>query len=263
MKRRYLTPTVLSSMFIATVAIAQERPKIDRVDTLAAGRASRSSAQEKPDIREALNRRVNIDWDELAFEDVVDWLRDQTGLNVIVRWPAIRGEGVQEDSPVSLRLTDVPIWQVLNETVRQIADFGRIRYQGSNGTLIISTRSDFDRDLFLRVANVADLIIPIPDFGSSAPHVDIAQVQAGSAGGSGATAVLVSPGDGGDEGGGGEAAKRMEIEQLDQLITVILATAASEFTDDERSAIVGFGRMLIIRAPIEVHEAIDGTFVRD
>ena len=259
MKRTYLTPTVLSSMFIATVALAQDGPKTDRVDILPEGRTPPPSQQQEPDVRQALNRQVDIDWDEVAFEDVVDWLRDKTGLNVIVRWPAIRDEGVQEDSAVSLRLTDVPIWQVLNETVRQIADFGRVRYQGWRRTLIISSRHDFDRDLFLRVADVADLIIPIPDFGSSAPRVDIAQVQAGSGGG-GASA-LVSPG--GDEGDGGEAAKRSETEQLDQLIAVILATTAPEVTDDERLAIVGFGRLLVVRAPIEVHEAIGGTFVRD
>ena len=74
-----------------------------------------------------LRKRVDkVDWEEMPFEEVLDWLREEgdNRVNVLPRWLALNNDGVDEESLVTLRLTNSMVAEVLNDRLSrgQISD---------------------------------------------------------------------------------------------------------------------------------------------
>jgi hypothetical protein len=233
---------------------------------------SRGSAAE---MRSAANSAVNtlqrrvesVEWEEVPFEDVLEWLRDlgQDQVNIIVRWGPLGVENVSQESLVSLKLYNTRVADVLNEVFDYLSEDGQIQFQAYGNMLRISTRQDFGRKLYTRVYDTTDLLFRVPNFGQSAPQIDLQQVggQGGGGGGGGGQSVF-SGGQGGgqDQEESGEQAEQRLEQELTKLKEAIEQIVAPETWDVNG----GKGRIrvvknsLVVVNTIEIHEQIAGEF---
>lgn len=218
-----------------------------------------------------LRRHVDsADFVDQTFEDVLEWVREQGPLNVVPQLRALEAEGVTLDALVNLQLRDTTVADVLNGALEQLSESGSLGYRASGNTLKISTKSDFNRKLELRVYDVTDILVRVPDF-RDAPEIDIEQQQGGGGGGGGAGGGTAQQLFGGGGGGGGsdEDDNTQQLTGLEQddpavvkLRELIEDTVAPESWDTfgGQGSIRPFGKTLVVRNSIEVHEMIAGTF---
>jgi hypothetical protein len=217
-----------------------------------------------------LQRRVDsIDWVERTFEEVVDWIGDQSDgrVNVIVRWGPLNVEGVGRETLVTLRMTNSTVAHVLNETLDQLSESGELAFRAFGNTLWLSSRSDFGRKLYLRIYDVADILFHVPDFGREAPVIDLQQAGrsgggGGGGGGGGSQNVFGGSSSGqGQEQGGEQAEKKLDdrLKELRDLIERVVEPS-SWTANGGRGQIDVFNRTLIVYNTIEVHEMIAGQF---
>lgn len=247
-------------------------------------KATKAAAlRERTEGARLLQRSVDkVEWTDATFEEVVDWLRDQSDdrVNIIIRWTQLNAEGVDAEKPVTLSLRDTTVGVVLQEVVDQLSEDGQVRFRAVGDTLRISSKADFERKMETRVYNVSDLVIVPPDFGRSAPTIDLEQAarQGGSQGGGGGGQSVF----GGGSSGGSEDLEEEEDEieeRLQELRDAIRNSIARDTwgadtggqgqstfqaTGSGNGRIEIFNnRSFIITNTIEVHEEIAGYFSYD
>lgn len=104
-------------------------------------------------------QRVTVSFQATPFEECVDFLRDATGLNLVV------SKGAQErvkDRKVTLRLRNVRLKSCLELLLEQ-AD-PELRYGVRHGVLTIGLKDEWRRAMRLEVYFVGDLLHQPPDF---------------------------------------------------------------------------------------------------
>ncbi|RJP36036.1 MAG: hypothetical protein C4547_08270 [Phycisphaerales bacterium] len=210
-----------------------------------------------------LRQHVDIaEFQDQTFEEVLDWIRDQGPINVVAQWRALEAEGIGPDNFISLELRDTTVGDVLIEAVDQLSDVSPVLFRASGNTVKISTKADFDRKMELRVYNVTDLLIRIKNFTES-PRIDIEQASQG--GQQGGQQPLFSGG-GGQEQDDDEDDRQLDEDDpgLVKLREVIEDTIEPEAWDTYggKASIRPWDRSLIVTAPLEIHEKINGAFVR-
>lgn len=248
-------------------------------------------------ILRVMNTRVDtVDWDDLPLESAIEWLEEQGPINVIVVWRALEAEGIDADTPVSLRMRGATVGQVLSEMIDQISSGGsEIAFRGVGETLKISTRAEFNKELYVRVYDVSDLILEIPDFkGPSISLTDEGGQGGGGTGGGGGGGGFggggIGGGVGGGAGGGGfgggfggsiggqsgnqnpfsgedqgddDTEEESVEERMDKIVELIRETIEPDSWVDNggENTIRAYKRHIVVRAPIEIHEQIGGPFL--
>ena len=147
------------------------------------------------------NRRVSLKLREpvpISFEanklvNVIDFLRNTTGVNVFVNWPALEAAGVEQDAPISLQLSNVPAEQALRLVLAQVgSEFDPVTFSIIDGIVTISTERDLQKTTDRRTYDIRDLLVQVPNF-TNAPEFDLNQALSNT-----------SSGGGGGGGGGGD-----------------------------------------------------------
>jgi len=280
--------TVLSFLSVASLVLAQTgaEPPAKPVEQ-AAEPAVDVLAEKVPPAGDAIGLLLKpvkeIVWDETPFEDVLEWLRDESNdrVNVLVRWGALNDEGVDAEKSVSLKLTNTTVGQVLNEVLESLSDEGKLRYQASTNQVLIATQAYFDKKLILKVYNIGDILFRVPDFSGEAPQIDLTGQSggggggggggAGGAGGGGQRSVFSGAGGGTQQGQQGQNEQETE-EARNRLRDLILVSVVPESWADQpqgggaSSAISGLGpgririynRSLVVLNTLEVHEQLAG-----
>ncbi len=264
---------------------------------------TRSTSRRVAPAVATLNKRVeSIDWDDVPLDSVIEWLREEgPRTNVIVVWRALEAQGIDADTPVTLKFRDARVGQILGEVLNQVSYDSELSFRGEGNTIKISTRSDFNRKLYVRAYDVSDLIFQVPDF--KGPRIDVTGGGGGGGagggggggiggggggiggggggiGGGGGASGGIGGGGGGIGGGGGfgsqppfsdsgdsegedEEGKSLE-ERMDDIVELIRNTVEPDDwakTGGGKNTIRAWNRMIVVRAPIEVHELIGGPFV--
>lgn len=102
-----------------------------------------------------------------SLSDVVEYLRDAGGLDIGVSWAALEQAGVERATDsAGLRLHNVKVKTVLALLLNNISAVAeeRIGYQLFQGVVLISTVSELDRHVTLRVYDCRDLLgMPLTD----------------------------------------------------------------------------------------------------
>ena len=150
---------------------------------------SHSEDEDKPqwqqDVLVLLERRVSFDFLDTPLADVVAFLQNLTGVNMVVDPGAVEGD----DIPVTLKVSDMKLGASLDWILRLV----NLQYAFQDEAIFISTKERIKRPETLRIYDVRDLLAIIPDYsGTGLPSI-------GEGGGGG--------GGGGDlfgEGGDGE-----------------------------------------------------------
>lgn len=121
---------------------------------------TRMSPAEK-DIYDALRTPVEVRFENEPLSQVMDALGRMAGVNVYLDPQGLTAEGVTTDEPVLINLTE-PI--SLRSALNLILEPLRLSYVIQNEVLRITSEQTRDTDTYSHVYNVADLVIPIPNF---------------------------------------------------------------------------------------------------
>lgn len=210
--------------------------------------AERGASQEDQQVAGALERKLpEINLNNVAFSDVVDFLRDVGQTNIFVNWRALEGAGIAKDTQVTARLRDVKFNKVLTTILNEVGG-GTVRlgYTIDEGVITISTEEDLSANVVTRVYDIRDLIINIPDF-TEAPDFNLQQ-SAQVGGGGGGSSLF-----GGGGGGGGEDEAVTRTELVDQIIQLIQDTIASDSWKDNGGSVGSLrelqGQLIVTQTP--------------
>ena len=199
-------------------------PQISRL------RESESNSSESPAdqaIERALTQNLpNITVNQQPFEDVINLLRQETGININVEWPALANAGVQKQTPVTLTLQNVAFSKVLDLILQQVQTTGgtQLGYSVDQGVLDISTSDELAQQTVVDTYDIQDLLVQPPDYSSLAPTLSLAlqnqSVNASSTGGGGGGGQTGSNLFGGGGGGAGQTTTTTadQVTQLTKLI---------------------------------------------
>ena len=174
--------------------------------------AKRTGAAEvtESEANRVVNRKLEatapeIKFEGVSFEQVIDYLRDLTGLNIVVNWTALEAAAIEKDKEVNLKLTNVKFSKALRLVLDEVGGGEtELSYEVGDGVVQISTKEDLSRRTTVQVYNVQDLIIRVPDFqGREINLNNIGQNQQGGLGGGGGIGGAGGGGGGGGGAGGG------------------------------------------------------------
>ena len=130
-----------------------------------------------------MNRRVQLKLQEplpINFEanrmvNVMDYFRNTTGVNYFVNWAALEAAGVEQDTPITLQLSNIPADQALRLVLQQAgggAELEPIGFSIIDGVVTVSTQRDLTKTTDTRVYDIRDLLVQIPRF-TGAPEFDL------------------------------------------------------------------------------------------
>ena len=122
------------------------------------------------ELREALlilkDRRVNFDLKERHLRDVLKFLSDFSGVNIIIS-PVLTAELDDHDMDVTLKLSKVTVWNALVI----ILELKNLKLVYRYGLLMVTTPKDARGKPKLRIYSIGDLTVKIRDF--PAPDIQI------------------------------------------------------------------------------------------
>jgi hypothetical protein len=115
------------------------------------------------------SQRLSLNFEETGFADAIDFLRDATGLNIVLSQKA---KELTENAPkLKLKLKDVKTRNALELVLTQTDP--QLRYGVKHGVLSIGVNDDWkDKNLILDVIEVKDLVYRPPDFPAPQAGLD-------------------------------------------------------------------------------------------
>lgn len=186
-----------------------------------------------------------VDFNGVGLSDVIDFLRDGTGVDILVEWAALEQAGIPRDAPITIRLREpTPADSLLPLMFR--ASGLPLRYEIDKGVVVISPSATTQA-------------------GPAVTHVyDVGDLVAGGGGGGGAGSF---PGGGfapGPEGAGGlgarsgpvPAADTNDAWQLIRLITSTIEPNSWRESGGELGSISVFKNKLVIKTSEPIHKEI-------
>lgn len=139
-----------------------------------------------------------VDLQSNRLVNVIEFLKSATGQNFFVNWNALQQVGIEQDTPITLQLENVPAELVLRLVLQQLPatdETNPVSYSIIEGVINISTRRDLTRTTDTRVYDIRDLLHRI-DPVEDAPRFDLTSAlesgsgSSGSGGGSGSTTSI-------------------------------------------------------------------------
>lgn len=224
----------------------------------------------------SLRKIVTLSNDNLSLDQVIAFIRDTTGANIAVNWPALELVGIDQDSLVTISLSRVPAEQLLRLVLDQVSadafDDDKAGFTVSEGIVKISTLRDLKSETETRVYDIRDLLVQVPNF-DGAPGFDLNDALSNtSSGGSGQGTT----GGGGGGGGGGEGglfgddddsdagedlpSREELVEQIVELINTTVGDP-DEWLDEE-STLTELNGNMIIKTTGDNHRQIVGLLGR-
>jgi type II secretory pathway component GspD/PulD (secretin) len=146
----------------------------------------------------ALQAQLDHHLPELRFNanslsDVIDFLRDVTGTNIYVDWPALERASIAKDAPVTARLRDIKFSKALELIFKSVEgedDDHKLGYTLDEGVITISTKKELNKNTITRKYDINDLLF-VPTDATNAPDLSLQSASqgqsAGGGGGGGAT----------------------------------------------------------------------------
>ena len=191
----------------------------------------------------------------------MEWVADFTGMNVVVRWDVLVGAGVARDKPITvkvknLRLSQV-LWMIMNEAGGSDV---KLACRASGTLLILSTAEDLNKEMITKVYDVADLLTRARRFNNAArmdPSQALSQGSQGGGRGGGSGSQLFQ-----STQQGGETADQQQSQDTDiqTLITLITSTVEPDSwnTGGGTGQVYAYRNLLVVYNTLLVHQKIGG-----
>ncbi|MGN6367697.1 MAG: hypothetical protein ACTHN5_05505 [Phycisphaerae bacterium] len=196
----------------------------------------------------------DINVDNISISQVMDFLRNSSGANLVVDWSVLETAGVSKESPVTLQVRGLPLRKVLLLALDQASPTVPLSISVDQNVIEVTTQEASDRRLVTRTYSVADLLVPAPTINT--PTLSLQQAtQQGSNGGGGGSGLF------NDSGYGSQQQQATATQVADQLIAVIKSMVRPTIWQDNggTASISYFQGQLIVTAPLSVHQAIAGS----
>ena len=235
---------------------------ISRPDRVVAGQEYLSPEDQA--LKDKLAIRIPVAFDDTPFGEVVETLQDAQQINISVVWSDLELQGINEDEPVTLILpTEITFKKALEEILDQLGGGAvELGYVVKEGIIKIATRDLLDRDTFVEVYDIMDLLMRVPEF-NEAPRVSLEQGGGGGGGPGGGSAGQNPFQGGGGGGGGGDEDQRPLSERAQEIVELIRETIEPESwreaggTDASIRALKG---NLVVTQTASAHEQIADLF---
>jgi hypothetical protein len=170
-----LAVALLGALVLAAPAAAQDRDRLRelieeaaRAEAEQARGLDRTPAPKDKNEREVQRRyhsalrtqRVTLNFDGTPFVECLDFLRDVTGLNIVVTKGAL--EEVEKKA-VKLKLKNITLRNVFELMLAQVSP--DLRYAVKSGVLMVGLQDEFKQEaMTLELYFVGDLVHRPPDF---------------------------------------------------------------------------------------------------
>ncbi|GBD36698.1 hypothetical protein HRbin36_01826 [bacterium HR36] len=122
----------------------------------------RPETPEDRELYQRLQQPVSIDFRDKPLGEVLDHLRSMYGINIVPDEPALQAAGISLNQPVTIRLDNRPLRTCLNLMLQN----ARLTWVIRDGVYIVTTEEGKRGKLVQKVYPVADLILPVQDFGT-------------------------------------------------------------------------------------------------
>ncbi|XAL98946.1 von Willebrand factor type A domain-containing protein [Phycisphaeraceae bacterium D3-23] len=110
----------------------------------------------------ALQRELTVNFENARLGAVIDYLRDTTGANITVNWPALEIPRITEDTPVTIALARVPAEQLLKLILEQAGANAlkddKLGYTIVEGIVQISTLDELKTFTEVRLYDISPLL---------------------------------------------------------------------------------------------------------
>jgi hypothetical protein len=131
--------------------------------------------------------RVTVDFSNVTLEEAVSYLRDFTGLNIIVDAEVYKNQS-EDQLKVTLKVKDLLVKSVL----KLMLNSRELTAMYKEGVLLIIPKGKIDKAVTLQLYDVRDLLVKIQDFAG--PKVELVSPSKGGGGPlTGATFTLEEP----------------------------------------------------------------------
>ncbi|MDP6543681.1 MAG: hypothetical protein QGH60_06775 [Phycisphaerae bacterium] len=112
-------------------------------------------------VRKQLDTRVSkVDFEDMEFSKVIQFLRDISGAKITVKWRALAKEGIEPTDTVNVHLANVTFRKSLETILRNVEIVRKMGlvYVVDKGAITISTKSDFAKRTVVRTYDIRDII---------------------------------------------------------------------------------------------------------
>lgn len=197
--------------------------------------------------KQVVNSRITvIDLNQTSLADTLEWLRDVTGANIFVNWAALESIGVDQSTPVTVKLRQIPVSKLLDLMLNSAAP-GQLAWYIDDNIIHITTADIANQAMITRMYPVEDLLLEIPNF--KGPEMDL-----DTSGDGGGTPFGGSNGNDGDDEPSSRAERAQDLIELIQMMVV----PDTWEENGGMSSIRYFDGSLIVTAPRKVHELLGG-----
>lgn len=122
----------------------------------------RPETPEDRELYQRLQQSISIDFRDKPLSEVLDHLRSLYGINIVADEPALQSAGISLHQPITIRLDNRPLRTCLNLILQN----ARLTWVIRDGVYIVTTEEGKRGKLVQKVYPVADLILPVQDFGT-------------------------------------------------------------------------------------------------
>ena len=158
----------------STTPSARDRPRSSRTarnTTRSAGRRPRRKplspiklgrpTEKEKMIQRRLSVPVSVSFDGAPLKSVINELRDINGINIDIDDPALQEAGISLESPITIKLDGVSLKSALNLILHKV----HLTHVIKDEVLLITTENQARGKLVAVTYQVADLVIPVENFG--------------------------------------------------------------------------------------------------
>ncbi|QNN24212.1 hypothetical protein HED60_18695 [Planctomycetales bacterium ZRK34] len=136
-------------------------------------------------IMEKLKQPIPVTFDGNRLENVIEYLRNVTGVDFFVNWRALEGAGIEPGTTVTLQLASVPGDKALQLILDQVGgDLVPLGYTVDDGVVTISTQENLGKNTVFQTYDIRDLVVQAPSF-DTAPDFDLTAISRGRGSGGG------------------------------------------------------------------------------
>jgi hypothetical protein len=180
--------------------LPQAEPARASVGKLAAAKKPASATEDERNAatRAKLTQPIDADFAD-TLGDAMQEIADRIGVQVFIDGVSLDDEGIGTDTPVTIRLQDVPVDTLLDLMLGQLG----IGYRVRSGILVVSTQIELQDAIDIRVYDVRDLLPANRSVAQTKGDVD-RDAYGGGVGGYGGRGGRGGGRGGYDEGGYGE-----------------------------------------------------------
>ena len=221
-----------------------------------------------------------VSLDRTGLDDALTFLQNLSGLTFYVDWPRLELAGIDRSAPVTLQLRNVSVRKTLSLILDSVSPDEPLTFYVDNGVVTITTLEHADSELIVKVYDVRDLLVDVPNFraptnlgggggngggfgGGGSGGGSGGSGGFGSGGGSGGSGGFGSGGGGGGGTGGGggngdTTDGKSKQERADDLVSLITTTIRTEVwqVNGGRATIAFFNGNLVVNAPRSVHDLL-------